>query len=174
MKSKIEIQRLENNLQEIKSEINKYYEVKTAIQILESEEELFDKCFKRIKPQETHYIKPISFVCKEAPFRVTCLIFAIPTFVTLTQREGGSNRTQFDYHVTPNSFIWEDTELVSELRDTSTERLTEITLEEYWEAYDTFCQNLKEALNKKFYLKDLKGERYEQEIKNNKAIQEET
>ena len=173
-----DVKKMEAQIQDIEAEIKKYYQATKARKILENEEKIIGRVYKKVSDElnGTVYLKPISALNRDAPYRMECLEFLLPLNPTLNWGK------EFN-HIDDDFFMWYDSEMVSDLNNSKDDsgsrtyryKITEITQEEYSKALDEYFKQLRELPQKYFRLVDVKGEEYVENIKKeDKEMWEET
>lgn len=162
-----EYKQLENQKWEIISQLNKYHELQNAIKIQKNEEEYVGKYYKidieydYTHYKETRYIKVFSAINK-APYSIWAMDFVLPISAKFEHRLQMNNTEKFDFCFNDEDLIWFEDHSVT---DFQTPNCTEITKEEYENAYNKLMNEIIELSNKTYLLTDIFGGEYARKIK---------
>ena len=162
-----EYKKLESQKWDILAQINKYEEEKQAIQILQNEENLVGKYFKIERDyyytnyKETLYVKVLSAI-NVSSYNVWCMDFTLPISTKFKQRLLKIGAGKFDYHFEDEDIIWFEDHPIFDFKN---ESCTEITQDEYDQAFYKLTDDIEIFYKKSYKLKDEFGEKYEKEIR---------
>lgn len=144
--NKEKVKELEKSISVLQKELDKIYLENKNEEIKNVEKEYVGKCFKR---DDTYY-KVISALTPEMPYQLWCFAFnPSPRLKPQHKMSLHSYRNDFyDYQILFNG--------VSRITKKGNNLMVkfdpeeEITEEEFFAAYDTYCENLKEEMKKVF------------------------
>ena len=163
--TKQEIKRIEDQIADLQSIVNKYYKDQKAIEIIEKEEELLGKAFKKTVAGITTYFKPISLIEINAPYQCHGLRFELPLNLQFDKkgRFRMTVNTDFDYIFDNDLILYMDTESIVDLQCSSYEMITE---DEFDAALANLMYQVGEASKKYHTLKSIYGAEYDKKIRN--------
>lgn len=139
--------------------------------MVKKEQEILGKAYKVTDTIDntTLYIKPISLLTRETPYRVHCLEFKIPLRIKFEKKNYLSTmRTDdFDWIFPNDDFLWIDDETINSngvAFSVGLNNYEEISIEEYEAALANLMLEITNFSRKQFLLKDYMGEGYAKEI----------
>lgn len=180
-----EVKRIEDQIKDLQSIVKNYYKDQKAISIIQREEDLLGKCFKKMdeKTKETEYFKPISLLCLNTPYKCHGIRFKLPVDPGFDKRSRmfvGYDGSDFDYAFIDDLFIYLDEEETSNLVLNNNkesyknavntglidkdELYEEITQDEYEMALADLMFQVAEFSKKPLTLKRVIGDEYEEKI----------
>ena len=169
--TKEEVKKIESKITDLQAEVSKYYKDERAIEVVKKEQEILGKAYKVTDTIDntTLYIKPISLLTREAPYRAHCLEFKTPLRIKFEKKNYLSTMRQDDFDwIFPNDdFLWIDDETINSngvAFSVGLNNYEEISVEEYEAALANLMLEITNFSRKQFLLKDYMGENYAKEI----------
>lgn len=161
-----EIKRIEDQIRDLQSIVDHYHKDHKAAEIIEKEEELLGKAFKKTdKNGITTYFKPMSLIDINAPYQCHGLRFELPLkpdFIGKARLRMVINR-EFDYIFDPDWFLYMDE---VEAFDLLNDPYEEISVEEYDAALANLMYQVGEFSKKTYTIKSVYGAEYDTKIRN--------
>ena len=159
-----EVKRIEDQIKDLQSVVNNYYKDQKAIEIIQKEEDLLEKSFKKTdENSETDYFKPISLLNVNAPYVCYGIRFRLPVAPAFDKR-GMFRMTRdfsdFDYVFDDELILYLDDEEIKKLED----EYEAITQDEFEMALADLMFQVAEFSKKPLTLKKLMGDEYEKKI----------
>ena len=137
------------------------------LEILQNEENLVGKCFKIEREyeythyKETLYVKVLSAI-NISSYSVWSMDFVLPLSVKFEHRLQMNSTEKFSYCFNDEDIIWFEDHPISDFKK---EKCTEITQNEYDQAFNKLTDNIKDSYKKSYKIKDIFGEDYEKKIR---------
>ena len=155
-----EVKRIEDQIKDLQSLVQKHYQDKDAIKIIQKEEGLIGKAFRKTGENgETTYFKPISLMHVDAPY----VRFKLPINPSFDKRDRfrmARSLSTFDYVFDDDLLLYLDDEKIRVLED----RYEEITQDEFEMELSNLMFQVAEFSKKSITLKKIMGEEYEKKI----------
>lgn len=159
-----EVKRIEDQIKDLQSVVSNYYKNQRAIEIVQKEEDLLGKCFKKTdENSETDYFKPISLLNVNAPYVCYGIRFRLPVAPGFDRRgmfRMARDFSDFDYVFDDDLILYLDDEEVKKLQD----EYEAITQDEFEMALADLMFQVAEFSKKPLTLKKVIGEEYETKI----------
>ena len=159
-----EVKRIEDQIKDLQSVVQKYYQDKNAIEIVQKEEDLLGKCFRKTgEDGEINYFKPISLMHVDAPYVCHGIRFKLPINPSFDKRDRfrmARSLSTFDYVFDDDLLLYLDDEKIRALED----GYEEITQDEFEMALADLMFQVAEFSKKPLTLKKVLGDEYEKKI----------
>lgn len=160
-----EVKRIEDQIKDLQSVVQKYYQDKNAIEIVQKEESLLGKCFRKTgEDGETDYFKPISLMHVHTPYVCHGIRFYLPFDPAFDKRDRfrlAHSISAFDYVFDEDLILYLDDEEIKKLED----EYEAITQDEFEMALADLMFQVAEFSKKPLTLKRVMGDEYEKKIK---------
>ena len=159
-----EVKRIEDQIKELQAQVNTYYKDETAKEIYEVEQKYLGKCFRKVIDERSVYLKVLSCIASEAPYKVQCIEFELP-ITSHFLRKGdymtfrGFSRP-FDYGFNNDLFIFIDDELIKNIEND----YEEVGPLNFQIAFETFSDAMLQFMEHTYSLEEVFGGDYAQKI----------
>ena len=159
-----EVKRIEDQIKDLQSVVNNYYKDQKAIEIIQKEEDLLGKSFKKTDENgETDYFKPISLMHVNTPYVCHGIRFRLPLNPVFDKRgmfRMAHDFSDFDYVFDNDLLLYLDDEEVKKLES----EYQSITQDEFEMALSNLMYQVAEFSKKPITLKKELGDQYEKKI----------